>query len=149
MIRVYRAKRIGTGTYEDPYRSILDNFANAAVGGHFYEVVELTEKVSVCLLTAPKAVHDAIVAYEVANPSSVNYLSGLHADMAGLRTQYSQLWADLPLAFRTKAESLLEIDGLADFTGTIKQVLGRLLKKYEQSKIIAKVNSVSFGGEVF
>jgi len=154
MIRVYRARKIGTGVYPDSYRSILHDFIDVSKGDSFDEI-ELPGKCSICILDARKAVHDAIVAYEALNPGSVNYLSSPHADMAGLRTQYAQPWADLPLAFRTKAEKLLGADGLADFSGTIKQVLKRLISIYSQAQKSASGDTKSisptfrFGGEDF
>lgn len=155
MVRVYRAKQIGTGTYLDPYTSVLNGLIDVSRGDHFYEIDFPTKRCSICLVNAPKSAHDAIVAYEAAYPGSVNYLSSLHTDMAGLRTQYSQPWADLPLAFRTKSENLLGVDGIADFTGTIGQVFKRVLLKYLQaqkteagdlSPIASKIN---FGEDTF
>jgi len=155
MIRVYRAKQIGTGTHEDPYRSILHNFIDIARGDNFQEIDMPSKRFSICLLDAPKSAHDAIVAYEAANPGTVNYLSSLHADMVGLRTQYSQPWADLPLAFRTKAENILGVDGLADFSGSVKQVFKRLILKYFQAQKLAANDltpvrlNFKFGGDDF
>lgn len=155
MIRVYRAKQIGSGTRDDPYRSVLHNFVDVTQGDHFEEIDFPLRKFSVCLLSARQSVHDAVVAYEAVNPGTVNYLSSLHPDMASLRNQYAQPWANLPLAFRTKAEALLGVDGLADFSGTIKQVFKRLLMRYRQNQRDAVGNTkpittaFKFGAEDF
>ena len=154
MVRVYRTRQIGTGTQIDPYRSILHDFIDVSKGDTFEEI-DLPGKYSICILSARKAVHDAIVAYEALNPNTANYLSSLHTNMTGLRTQYAQTWADLPLAFRIKAEKLLGADGLTDFSGTIKQVLKRLIFKYFQAQKQASGDTkpisptFRFGGEDF
>lgn len=155
MIRIYRAKQIGTGIYTDPYRSVLHDFIDINQGDSFTEIDLPSGRRSICILDARQEVHDAIVLYEKANPGTVNYLSTLHADMAGLRTQYTQDWAGLPLAFRTKAETLLGADGLADFTGTIGQVFKRVLTKYSQAQkaengdFSIAASTIKFGGDTF
>ena len=155
MIRVYRAKQIGTGAYTDPYRSILHDFIDINQGDSFTEIDLPSGRRSICVLDARQSVHDAIVAYEALNPGSVNYLSTLHADMKGLRTQYEQNWSSLPLAFRTKAENLLGVDGLVDFTGTIKDILKRILIKYSQNQkelggdFSPEPTTITFAGDKF
>lgn len=144
MIRLYIGQQIGTGTYLDPYRSILNNFIDITKGDTFDSICSLSSKFSICLLNAGQAAHDAAVAYKAVNPGTIIYLSSLHADMVGLRAQYAQIWSSLPLTFRSVAENFLTAHGIADFTGTIKDVLKRLIVKYSMNSGI-----IPFGGDNF
>lgn len=156
MVRLYRVKQvIAIDSIGEYTRSLLHDFIDITRGDRFHEIDMPANRFSICLLSAPQSVHDSIVAYEAANPGSVNYLSPVYDNMAGLKTMLKKDWASLPSAFRDKVESLLNLDGLADFSGTVKAVLKRVLRLHMTSQKTASndtspvPSTFKFGGETF
>ena len=61
-VSLYLAPQIGTGTYLDPYRSLLNNIINIPAGEWFDEIDHPVRRLSVCCVHASDSTHATIVA---------------------------------------------------------------------------------------
>jgi hypothetical protein len=52
MKRIYLAPQIGSGTWKDPYRSLLNQFVNIQAGEEFDEVINDARRESLCVVDA-------------------------------------------------------------------------------------------------
>lgn len=133
MIRVYRAPQIGTGTWDDPFRSILHDFIDPDKGDSFTEIDNPVKKVSICVLNARQSVHDAIFAYRQANPGQIIYLSDLLSDRLAYKGQLEQRISSFPLSFRSVLTIAITADG-GMIDGTLRAVIKSIILKYFEAQ---------------
>ena len=141
-IRIYRAKQIGTGTWEDPYRSILNEFIDIHQGDWFDEIDNPLTHFSICMVYARQVAHDAIYADRTVNPGRIVYLSPLSKDDVEKRINLSILWSILPLAFRMIALNVITKDGFeimeVQADHTLKDIIRLLIyKNFRQQRLAA------------
>lgn len=133
-IRIYRAPQIGTGTFTDPYRSLLNTFIDVSQGDWFDEIDNPSARQSICTVHARQSVHDAIYADRIPNPGRIVYLSPLCADDIEKRAQLTATWTSFNKPFRNNCLSVLANYGITDADipagATLKDVLRLALTRF-------------------
>lgn len=102
-IRFYIAPQQGTGTFNDPFRSILNDFINPANGESFQELDNPARRISVCCMTATDATHATI-----GGDSRIIVASRLYSDLSSAKIGLQESLDNLPgiIALKTKLETI-------------------------------------------
>ncbi len=158
-IRIYIAPQIGSGTFQDPYRSLLNNFIDVSQGDWFDEIDNPATRHSICTVHASQATHDKIYADRLTNPGRIVYLSTLAPDDATKCVVLQSTWLSFPLVFRKAAAAMLmKAANITDTdlsnAVTLKDVLrGLIHRNFTQQRLAAfeevpsKWGTFKFAGE--
>jgi hypothetical protein len=132
-IRIYVAPQIGSGTREDPYRSIIRNFIDVTQGDRYDEIDNPRTRTSVCTVYARQEVHDALYADREANPGRIVYLLPLSDTDDDKRANLAVPWTSIPEQFRERVTSILAAAGCGEVPegATLQDVLRMLCEAYQ------------------
>lgn len=126
-VKIYIAPQIGNGTFEDPFRSLINNYIDVSAGEGFTEIDNPARRYSICAVTAQPITHAAITA----DPSVIS-LTPIDVTAAELAAQLDQLVSSLPLSFRNNVQAALEAHGISfawvGATNTVRDVFRYLLR---------------------
>lgn len=102
LVRFYIAPQIGTGTMEDPFRSLINNYVNVSEGEWFDEIDNPARRISLVCVHAIQATHDTIAA-----DTSVIAI-GNATEEANIKTALDSLISAIPnvSALKTKLEGI-------------------------------------------
>ena len=131
-ISFYLAPQQGTGTFLDPYRSILNNLIDITQGDWFDEIDNPARHISICCVHTSDATHATI-----ATNAQVITVSPLYADDSQLQTGMSTLLSSIPGigAIRTKLESNGIDTSWATGSSTIKDAIQYLIRTHSIAQI--------------
>lgn len=156
MLRIYIAPQIGSGTFDDPYRSILNDFIDVRNGDRFDEIDNPNTRHSICAVAASQNTHDKIYADRIKYPERIVYVSPLVSNDKEKKDALVTTWATVPESFRGAAgagllkQGLKETDIINDMT--IKDVLRILILTSfaaQQQETPKKMGSFRFMEEYF
>ena len=137
MFRIYIAPQIGTGTKQDPIRSIINNFIDIRNGEWFDEYDFPARKYSMIFVFASQATHTLI-----GNDSQVVIMSGQYENKSELKTGLNVLVGDLPPAMKSNVLAKLEAGGVnagwISNSNTLKQVIRYILLHFTLSQFTIK-----------
>lgn len=91
-IRFYLAPQQGTGTFQDPFRSILNDLIDVQAGDSFQEIDNPARRISICCVRASDATHAVIsadarllpVSARVADDGLLEHLETLFNSLPGI-----------------------------------------------------------------
>lgn len=131
-IRFYVAPQAGTGTFEAPYRSLLNSFIDVASGEFFQEIDNPARRLSICCVTASDTTHANIAA-----DSRVIVISRLYADLAALKTGLNETLDNIPGAatIKTKLETVGISTSWITGTNTLKDAIRYLFRVHFMGQI--------------
>lgn len=148
LVRFYLAPQQGTGTFQDPYRSILNSLINIQQGDWFDEIDNPARRISICCVHALQGSHDVIIADGRALPvgnlientnlkshldSLINSLSNIGLLKTNLEVRgISTTWLSASNTIRDGLRYLLRVFSTAQIAdgqgnGNIKDLIGRSL----------------------
>lgn len=136
MIRIYLAPQIGTGTRQDPFRSLLHDLINVAGGDSFDEIDNPAKRMTVCTVTASQVTHDAIAADGRVTPLMPAVVSDMDALNAVLDTQFSSFDSTWRSATSAAAELAGINTGWINLTNTLRDVMQYLLRVHVFAQLI-------------
>ena len=111
--RVYLAPLIGTGTKQDPFRSLLNSYIDPSAGDWFTDYSNVFRKFSLVFCFASASAHAAIV-----SDQEVVAISPLCADTTDLRLWLNTSYADIGQPAEDKINQKLESFSIpADWIG--------------------------------
>lgn len=126
-IALYLAPQIGSGTYSDPYRSMLNDLINIISGDWFDEIDHPIRRVSICCVHASDATHSAI-----ALNSQVVRLSSLMPDNLDFASKMDMAATSLPTDMQTAIVTALEAKGIntawMSAATTLRELVAMLLR---------------------
>lgn len=112
LIRVYLAPQLGNGSFQDPYRSLLNEFVSVPDGETFDEIDNPARRYSICVVYAKQDTHDVIAA-----DTRISVLSPLYADAAVFKSGLDAPFSSWPQELRQLV--LTALDGKGINTGWI------------------------------
>lgn len=131
-LRFYIAPQIGTGTWTDPYRSLINNFIDVDAGEGFREFDNPARHISICLVTANDSTHATL-----ASQANIVVASRLLDDAADMAVALQENFNGLSNSDALKAK--MESHGVSASwitgTNTVKDVLRYLMKVFATAQI--------------
>jgi hypothetical protein len=127
MLRLYLAPQIGSGTRQNPFRSLLNNLIDTAAGDRFSEMDNPARHISLCCLDASSATHTAVSAN-----SQVVSLGESAGDRASFTASLNGLLSGLPNL--AALQSALEARGVSitwiSSANTVRDLVRWLLRGF-------------------
>lgn len=130
MFGIYYAPQIGTGTEEDPFRSLLNDFIDVQVGEWFDEIDNPARRFSICVVSASQTTHNSIGA-DIRCTLLIPTLAGNQED---LRTLLNTSFSSFSVGWRNAAQAKLEELGVSTTwitgTNTLRDVIRYILRTH-------------------
>ena len=142
-VKIYIAPQIGSGTFEDPFRSKINTYIDVSLGESFDEIDNPARLYSICFVTARPATHATITA-----DSEIVSLIQQDVTPAQLASKLDMLVSDLPSAFKNNVKNALEARGISfawvGASNTVRDVFRYLLRVHFFSQEASGLNSWNF-----
>lgn len=131
-IRFYVAPQQGTGTFVDPFRSILNDLINVQAGESFTEIDHSSRRISICCVRASDTTHATILADARVFPASP-----LYADDVAMAAGMEVTLNNIPniAAIKTKLENAGVSTAWISGSNTLRDALRYLVRNFSTCQI--------------